>query len=199
MGCDWLAVIIPRLTGLTLREAFKQYLLNPLGLDPHSIDTFRTPEMDAKRGGIMMRGEEGFIPLPFPFDTPQYDGTPPAGMNPLTSAPLWCSLLAFTTIIQSLLSEEGPKDADGKPLLSKKVFDEAHKDALIDSGKGADQYPFAESHLPIFAKPIKKWWMKPKEIKEGSRHPLGWSLLQTTVLREEVSSSTSAFVCFRRR
>lgn len=192
MGCDWLAPFIARLTGLTLRDAFKKYLFSPLGLEPDTIDTFRTPAMDAKRGAILARNEKGdWVPLPEPFDTPQYEGVPPQGENPLTSAPIWCDLLAFTKIIQPLLNEEGLKNVkSGQPLLSKSIWEQAIADDLAKSGKSAEQRPFSESSIPHLASPL-EYWMKPKKIKAGSKHPLGWSLLQTTVFREEVSPRSS--------
>lgn len=190
MGCDWLAVIIPRLTSLTLRDAFQQYLFTPLGIAPDTLDSFRTAAMDAHRGAIAMRdpSSHAFGPLPMPFDTPQYEGVPPEGKNPLTSAPLWGTLPAFTTILQSLLAEEGPKDKEGRPLLSETMWAEARKDALEYIGAEVLQRPVTKTVMPHTAMEV-DWWKKPKQIKEGSRHPVGWSLLQATVLKEEVSRS----------
>lgn len=191
MGCDWLAVVITRITGIPLRASFRRYLFEPLGIAPDTLDSFRTPAMDAQRGSIAMHNPSDsntpFVPLPFPFDTPQFEATVPEGKNPLTSAPLWGTLPAFATILQSLLNEEGPVDRAGIPLLSKGTWERARGDALAELGIEIPQRPqFAESVLPVFAHGI-DWWKKPKVVKEGEDSKLGWSLLQATILKEEVS------------
>jgi methyl acetate hydrolase len=191
VGCDWLAVIITRITGIPLRASFQQHLFEPLGIAPDTLDSFRTPAMDAQRGSIAMHNPSDsatpFVPLPFPFETPQYEGDVPEGKNPLTSAPLWGTLPAFAIILQSLLNEEGPVDRAGVPFLSKGMWERARGDALAELGIEIPQRPsFSESVLPVFAHGI-DWWKKPKVLKEEGDSRLGWSLLQATVLREEVS------------
>lgn len=192
VGCDWLAVVITRITGIPLRASFQQYLFEPLGIAPDTLDSFRTPAMDAQRGSIAMHNPSDsatpFVSLPFPFDTPQYEDAVPEGQNPLTSAPLWGTMPAFATILQSLLNEEGPVDREGVPLLSKGMWERARGDALAELGIEISQRPrFAESVLPVFAHGI-DWWKKPKDFKEGEDSKLGWSLLQATILKEEVSA-----------
>ncbi|ORY92842.1 beta-lactamase/transpeptidase-like protein [Leucosporidium creatinivorum] len=183
---EWLSVLLFRLTSLPLRAAFQQYLFDPLGIAPDTLDSFRTPPMDAQRGSIAMqvpRAQE-FIPLPFPFDTPQYEAEQPEGLFPLASAPLWGTLPAYVTILQSILNDEGPVDRNGSPLLSQSMWEEARKDALELIGTEIPQLPFSQSTAPVFATAI-EWLKKPKVAREGSKHPFGWSLLQAAVLKEE--------------
>ena len=85
---DWVGRFIERASKLTLRDAYKTIVFEPLGLSSSPIDTFRTEEMNKDRSAIHAPlGDGAFVAIP--FDTPQFEGVPPPGMATLASGPLW--------------------------------------------------------------------------------------------------------------
>lgn len=182
---DIIGLYITRVHKSTLRQALQDLVFSPLSVPADSLDSFRTPSMDARRTGIAYLTEPGgaFIPLPMPFDTAQFEHQEPEGMTPLTSGVLWGTLPAFSIVARCLLNKSAPAPG-GKPLLSQKMWDLAREDGLPALGvKGAR--PFAKSSNAQLCVELDTW-SPAKEVGDGS-NPTGWSLLQAVAVIEEVS------------
>lgn len=173
---------------MSVRKALWKYLFEPIGVEPDTLDVFRTSPLEAKRvpfNYLLPTGE--YIPSPVPFDTPQYEDDGPNGAVTSASAPLWGQMPAYAKVMQTLLDPEGPKDKrTGKPLFSKALWDDISCDNLARHySLNIKQPGFAESANPGLAASI-DWWQKPKN--EGDDSSLGWSALQTLVIRNETET-----------
>ncbi|KAM0787846.1 hypothetical protein ACM66B_003899 [Microbotryomycetes sp. NB124-2] len=166
-----------------IRKAFKKYLLEPLGIEEDTLDTFRTPTMDEKKGKFAYAAGPGqFILSPVQFDTPQFEDHGPEGKFAMASAPLWGTVPAYAKVFQSLLQPEGPKNVQtGEPLFSQEMWDDISSDNLAKYyGLDIKQNPFSETANPALATGV-DYYFKPKSGQQ--EETLGWSALQTTVAR----------------
>lgn len=185
---EFLNLFVTRTSGVSFRRAMKDLLLDPLGI-ADDLDIFRTPALDARRGGFALQipseaGGTAFIPLPFPLDTPQHEDVPPEGYGIVAAAPLWGSIGAFVKILQSTLSSGGPSDkATGKPLLSSEMWKEAKLDSLAKKGLSIKQPGFVKATAPV-AFDVETYL----NYVEGGKsdNTVGWSVLQSTVARADV-------------
>ncbi|GAA5860618.1 hypothetical protein JCM1840_000319 [Sporobolomyces johnsonii] len=179
---EYLGLFVARMNGTSFRRAIHDLILSPLGVASHSFDTFRTPEMNAHCVDICAHLPDGqFVSLPAPIDSPQFEDVPPEGMSAMASAPFWGSLRAYADALRCLLNESAPAPG-AKPLLSRKLWQEASRDDLKARGLSIEQHPFMASTNPMMSTPIDKF-SKPKH--EGADETIGWRLLQTAVHREE--------------
>ncbi|KAK4053230.1 hypothetical protein OIO90_004004 [Microbotryomycetes sp. JL221] len=178
-GKEWIA------SGKSVREAFKTYLFEPLGIESDTLDTFRTPVMDDKRGKFAFNTGPGeFIVSPIQFDTPQFEDHGPEGKFPTASAPLWGTVPAYAKVFASILQPEGPKNIKtGQALFSKEFWKDISSDNLKQNyNLSIQQNPFSESVNLNLAKGV-DFYNEPKN--ENDDQTLGWSALQATVSRQE--------------
>ncbi|GAA5891455.1 hypothetical protein JCM5296_006539 [Sporobolomyces johnsonii] len=179
---EYLGLFVARMNGTSFRRAIHDLILSPLGVASHTFDTFRTPEMNVHCADICAHLPDGqFVSLPAPFETPQFEDVPQEGMSVLGNAPFWGSLRGYADALRCLLNESAPSPG-AKPLLSRKLWQEASRDDLKARGLSIEQHPFMASANPMLSTTIDKF-SKPKH--EGADETIGWSLLQTTVHREE--------------
>ncbi|KAL8279627.1 hypothetical protein RQP46_007940 [Phenoliferia psychrophenolica] len=188
-GVEWLSVLIARLSGTSMRRAFQDVLFTPLNIAPNTLDIFRTPSMDANRSTIAYRAPgssptDPFIPLPFPFDTPQFEDVPPQDLVPTGSGPVWGTAKSYARVLQSVLNATATPDGE-QPILSQKMWATAKEDAVGQMGIELPYTPFLKSTHPGGVEDIETWILnKDPESQRG----LGWSLLQTTVTKELTAS-----------
>jgi hypothetical protein len=181
---------------MSFRSALHRYLLDPLNIPAETLDSFRTPKMDATRAELEMldASADTFGPSSIPFDTPQYEdyGTPdPDQYFAFGSAPLWGHLSSMATIFASCLKTDGPIDhRTGQPLMSRNMWEQCTEDALAvrynTTIKQGSSSPFLKSTMPPFSESIETY----KRYKGGDEEDesIGWSILQCTVLKREVRS-----------
>ncbi|ORY89764.1 beta-lactamase/transpeptidase-like protein [Leucosporidium creatinivorum] len=187
---EYLALFISRLHGTSVRQAFRDLLLDPLHIEADTLDLFRTPEMDAKIVHLSSRGSTSgtFSPLPFPLDTPQYEGEALKGHAPFMQGPLWGTLPSYSKFLQAFLHRSAPSSTE-KPLLSLELWEQASRDDLAISSLEVPQGPMVTSKNKAMAGDL-DYWVKYKS--EDGKKGLGWSLLQATVLRDESSTGLKA-------
>ncbi|KAI5474583.1 beta-lactamase/transpeptidase-like protein [Pseudohyphozyma bogoriensis] len=171
----WAGIFLERLTGLHLRAALQELVLTPLGLTApsHTLDTYISPEMEAEHATLHIKtGERRFKVMGFVEDGSRWEGEPPEGRHVFADAPLRGSILLYTKFLQSLLNRSAPSP-DALPLISRKLWDEATKDALAPMGLSLPK-PVLKSCNPIMTGDMEVFSMP----REGGAEE-GWTLLQT--------------------
>ncbi|KAM0753994.1 beta-lactamase/transpeptidase-like protein [Meredithblackwellia eburnea MCA 4105] len=180
VNTDWACRFIERVSGLTLRKAFKTLVFDPLGVNTEELDVLRNEKMNENRSIISAKiGEKTWVPTP--FDTTQFADVPPKDFETLGSAPLWGTLRAYASVIQSYLHESAPQQG-GTPLLSKAMWDDACGDGLAKMGLSIPS-PMMKSANPQVSHSVGVY-ATPKVGGAGE----GWTMLQNVFYREETAS-----------
>ncbi|GAA6004012.1 serine hydrolase domain-containing protein [Rhodotorula paludigena] len=187
-GPGFIGLFITRKSGLTLRQALRTLIFDPLGLAKDDIDTFLTPALRERYIDVAARHpvDGSFVSLPFHFETPQYEGDVPEGMSVLADAPACATLPAFAKILQAFLNDTKATPAH-EPLLSPEAWAVASADDLEKRGLSVGQHPFVEAADPTLATTREKWAVPkdPASVKDDS---LGFTLMQTAKHRFETST-----------
>ncbi|GAA6063346.1 hypothetical protein JCM10212_004367 [Sporobolomyces blumeae] len=179
LGAEWVGLFVQRLGGKTFRETARELLYEPLGLEPDTIETCRTSAMNDKLAEIVIKLQDGsFVPLPTPFDTPQYEEEPPHGRTVLGNAPFWTTFRTYCQVLRSFLNKSAPGPG-GKPLLSEPVFDKAFADDLKRRGVDIKQDPFMITTNPMMTHEIKYF----SKANEGEDDTVGFNMFQQAVHR----------------
>lgn len=185
-GPGFIGLFITRKSGLTLRQALRALIFDPLGLAKDDIDTFLTPALRERYVDVAARHpvDGSFVSLPFHFETPQYEGDVPEGMSVLADAPACATLPAFAKILQAFLNDTKATPAH-EPLLSPEAWAIASADDLEKRGLSVGQHPFVKAADPTLATTREKWAVPkdPASVKDDS---LGFTLMQTAKHRFEV-------------
>ncbi|GAA6000647.1 hypothetical protein JCM10207_004592 [Rhodosporidiobolus poonsookiae] len=174
-----LGLFLIRKTGKPLRKVLWDSVLEPLGCKPDTLDAFITPKMRENVAVVAGRNpvDQSFGPLPFVFETPQYEDEPPEGFMAIGDAPLYGKLPAYVDVLRTFF--------DGPSIVSPETWKKGTADDLKAQALSTPTKPFWYGALPWLTSTTEKW----AELQDGSPDPVfGWNLLQTLIHRSETKT-----------
>ncbi|KAI5474585.1 beta-lactamase/transpeptidase-like protein [Pseudohyphozyma bogoriensis] len=174
-GAAWVGIFLERLTGSYLRVALQDLVFTPLGIPPHTLDVFISPEMRENFAVLHTKSADKECKV-LGVELPQREFKPPEGVHVHADSPLYGSILSFAKFAQCLLNKSCPHPG-APPLLNAASWNLATSDALAPLGLSLP-HPVVAAYDKFIANDMVVF-SKGGDESVGE----GWTLLQTAYNR----------------